>query len=130
MSRADALLSKLKDSLAKPDEGQNSQLPHHRTPPARELRTHSASRGSETFDEAKNLLGSQTTIRSTRVPLCFSVYETDVQRLDEIRDFMRGKGYRNISNSEALRLACRAVEIGDHFVDVYEQMRKEDGRRK
>ena len=39
-------------------------------------------------------------------------------------------GYRNLSDSEALRVACRAVHIDDQLVSYYEEMRKEDNRRK
>jgi hypothetical protein len=59
-----------------------------------------------------------------------SLYRTDLARLDEIKEFMRGKGHRNLSDSEALRLACRAVQIADHFLDFYQDMQREDGRRR
>jgi hypothetical protein len=59
-----------------------------------------------------------------------SLYRTDLARLDEIKEFMRGQGHRNLSDSEALRLACRAVRIGDDFLDLYRQMQREDGRRR
>ncbi len=59
-----------------------------------------------------------------------SLYQTDLGRLDEIKEFMRGKGHRNLSDSEALRLACRAVQISDDFLDFYRHMQREDGRRR
>ncbi len=42
---------------------------------------------------------------------------------------MRSKGYRKITDSEALRLACRAVKIDDAFVEHYTAMQREDQRR-
>jgi len=59
-----------------------------------------------------------------------SLYRTDLTRLDEIKEFMRGQGHRNLSDSEALRLACRAVKIGDEFLEYYRHMQQEDGRRR
>jgi hypothetical protein len=130
MSRANVLLSKLKSSLPKPApppeprfQSETIRLPRRaRISPAEAHEVSDPEIGSGRTDTERE--------RGKRVPLCFSVYESDVQRLDEIKDFMRGKGYRNVTNSEAVRLACRAVEIGDHFVSVYEQMRRDDGRRR
>ena len=62
--------------------------------------------------------------------LSVSLYDLDLVRMDAIKGFMGQKGYRNISDSEALRLACRAAEIGDGLVDIYREMRREDGRRR
>jgi putative heme degradation protein len=59
-----------------------------------------------------------------------TIYPTDWQRLDEIKDFFRLRGYRNLSDSEALRIACRAVRIGDELLPFYEDMKREDGRQK
>lgn len=59
-----------------------------------------------------------------------SLYNFDIECLDRIREFMRGKGVRNVSDSEALRLACRAVKIDDALVGIYEEMTKEDRRRR
>jgi hypothetical protein len=53
-----------------------------------------------------------------------------IKCLDRIRDFMRDKGVRNITDSEALRLACRAVKIEDSLIDIYQEMTKDDGRRR
>jgi hypothetical protein len=130
MSRADALLTKLKSSLPKP-----APLPMNKTQSATRERSPNGYRSSSayatpTVSETGQVVVSNNRPKSVRVPLCFSVYESDMQRLDEIKEFMRGKGYRSVTSSEALRLACRAVEVGDRFVTVYEQMRREDGRRK
>lgn len=59
-----------------------------------------------------------------------SLYSFDIQCLDQIREFMRGKGIRNVTDSEALRLACRAVKIDDALMGIYEEMGKEDRRRR
>lgn len=59
-----------------------------------------------------------------------SLYNFDIECLDRIREFMRGKGVRNVTDSEALRLACRAVKIDDALVGIYEEMTKEDRRRR
>jgi len=68
---------------------------------------------------------------SQRAPkLSVSLFQSDVQRLDTIKEFMKTRGFRNLNDSEALRLACRSVEIGDHFVEVYRAMQQEDGRRR
>ncbi|HEX7315057.1 MAG TPA: hypothetical protein VF297_14110 [Pyrinomonadaceae bacterium] len=59
-----------------------------------------------------------------------SLYSFDIECLDQIREFMRGKGVRNVTDSEALRLACRAVKIDDALMGIYEEMTKEDRRRR
>ena len=58
-----------------------------------------------------------------------SLYPADQNRLDEIRAFMQSRGFRNLNDSECLRLACRAVDIGDGLVEQYNAMKGEDGRR-
>ena len=62
--------------------------------------------------------------------LSVSLYHKDLDRLDQIKRFMHENGHRNLSDSEALRLACRAVEIGDRLLGLYTEMHSEDGRRK
>jgi hypothetical protein len=64
------------------------------------------------------------------IKLSASLYSFDIECLDRIRDFMRDKGVRNITDSEALRLACRAVKIEDSLMDIYQEMTKDDGRRR
>lgn len=59
-----------------------------------------------------------------------SLYSFDIKCLDRIREFMRGMGVRNVTDSEALRLACRAVKIDDALMGIYEEMTKEDRRRR
>lgn len=72
----------------------------------------------------------QAEVREGVIKLSASLYNFDIECLDRIREFMRGKGIRNITDSEALRLACRAVKIDDGFMDIYEEMTKEDRRRR
>lgn len=72
----------------------------------------------------------QADVREGVIKLSASLYNYDIECLDRIREFMRGKGIRNITDSEALRLACRAVKIDDGFMDIYEEMTKEDRRRR
>ena len=130
MSRANDLLSKLKSSLPKPESPSEMQSQRKNVKPALQAHISPRESGPAPHSTMGSLEAAGDRDRQKRVPLCFSVYESDVRRLDEIKDFMRAKGYRNISNSEAVRLACRAVEIGDHFLLVYQEMRLEDGRRR
>jgi hypothetical protein len=130
MSKANALLSKLKSSLPKPTPTPPVRSQHTTAVRERSVYASPAKAMPEVRADAGDTNDEGDPGKGKRVPLCFSVYEWDVQRLDEIKDFMRSKGYRNVTNSEAVRLACRAVEIGEHFVSVYQQMRREDGRRK
>jgi hypothetical protein len=69
--------------------------------------------------------------KGARAPkLSVSLYQHDIDRLDTIKDFMKSQGFRNLSDSEALRLACRRVAIDGALIDVYKSMQSEDGRRK
>ena len=60
----------------------------------------------------------------------FTLYQTDLDILDEIRNYLRRHGVRNLSYSEALRLACRTISLDDNLLKTYEFMRLDDGRRK
>jgi hypothetical protein len=64
------------------------------------------------------------------VKLSVSLYNFDITCLDKIKDYMREQGIRKLSDSEALRLACRAVETNNNFLGIYESMQTEDRRRK
>ena len=59
-----------------------------------------------------------------------TLYQKDLNILDEIRDYLRQKGIRNLSDSEAVRLACRTVSLGDRLLKSYAAMKMEDGRRR
>ena len=69
-------------------------------------------------------------VREGVIKVSASLYSFDIECLDRIREFMRGKGIRNITDSEALRLACRAVKIDEPLIGIYEAMTKEDRRRR
>lgn len=69
-------------------------------------------------------------VREGVIKVSASLYSFDIECLDRIREFMRGKGVRNVTDSEALRLACRAVKIDDALSGIYEEMTKEDRRRR
>jgi hypothetical protein len=74
---------------------------------------------------------SRKSVASARAPkLSVSLYQRDLHRLDEIKEFMQKRGIRNVSDSEALRLAIRGIELGEGLLDVYQEMLGEDGRRK
>lgn len=102
------LLSKLKTSLPKVETNAEHAATLHQFP-----------------DRAKSAQ------KGARAPkLSVSLYQHDIDRLDTIKDFMKGQGFRNLSDSEALRLACRRVQIDTGLIDTYRAMQSEDGRRK
>lgn len=102
------LLSRLKTSLPKVD----------REPPA----------PVHQFPEPARVPRIQATARAPK--LSVSLYARDLERLEQIKDFMRTQGFRNLSDSEALRLACRHVQIDTSLVELYRAMQGEDGRRR
>jgi hypothetical protein len=59
-----------------------------------------------------------------------TLYQTDLKILDEIRNYLRRYGVRKLSDSEALRLACRTIVFNEKLLTTYETMRVDDGRRK
>src|ERR1700692_1131989 len=108
-SNTQQLLSKLKSSLPKVEPSAESNRTVHVFPEPRIEKTPKGSRAPK---------------------LSVSLYQYDIDRLDIIKDFMKAQGFRNLSDSEALRLACRRVEIDATLVDAYKSMQSEDGRRK
>ncbi len=108
-SNTQELLSKLKTSLPKLEGSQEPSRTVHVFP---EPRVDRAAKGS-------------------RAPkLSVSLYQHDIDRLETIKDFMKSQGFRNLSDSEALRLACRKVSIDGALIEVYKAMQSEDGRRR
>ncbi len=108
-SNTQELLSKLKTSLPKIESSTEAKKTVHVFPEVR----------------------IEKTARGTRAPkLSVSLYQQDIDRLDTIKDFMKSQGFRNLSDSEALRLACRKVEIDRTLVEAYKSMQSEDGRRR
>jgi hypothetical protein len=59
-----------------------------------------------------------------------TLYQTDLDILDEIRNYLRRHGIRNLSDSEALRLACRTILLNENLLKTYQFMKLDDGRRK
>jgi hypothetical protein len=59
-----------------------------------------------------------------------TLYQTDLKILDEIRNYLRRFGVRKLSDSEALRLACRTIVFNEKLLTTYETMSVDDGRRK
>ncbi len=80
------------------------------------------------FPEAPRKTPVPPTARAPK--LSVSLYTRDIERLESIKDFMKSQGFRNLSDSEALRLACRNVQIDGGLIDVYRSMQGEDGRRR
>lgn len=72
----------------------------------------------------------QTPPKQKVVKVSVALYPSDLARLETVRRWMSDRGIRNLSDSEALRLMCRAAELAPRFEDLYRDMRHEDGRRK
>jgi hypothetical protein len=62
--------------------------------------------------------------------LSISLYPVDLVRLDEIKAYMRSRGVRKVTDSEAIRLAIRSAPLGDELDLQYKRMQCEDLRRK
>ena len=62
--------------------------------------------------------------------ISISLYQTDIDKLDQVKAHMSKFGVRNLSDSECLRLAVRCVEISEAMFTTYQEMRSEDRRRK
>ena len=72
-----------------------------------------------------------TASKPQRAPkLSVSLYKNDLDRLDDIREHMRKSGVRTLTDSEAIRLACRRAELDSQMVGIYHDMQLEDGRKK
>ena len=120
-----ALLSKLKSSLPKPTAHKSPAVASTPVLPAQTTVRPKPPKPPI----AKLVVGGEGDgLRAPKISV--SLYRTDLARLDEIKEFMRGQGHRNLSDSEALRLACRAVKIGHEFLEYYRHMQQEDGRRR
>ena len=127
MTKADshALLKKLKSSLPQPEPVKSPPLEPLPPPSAQ---TAIEAKSPKPKAKPANPAGQGSDSLSRKVSV--SLYRTDLARLDEIKEFMRKEGYRNLSDSEAVQLACRAVKISHEFLDCYQEMHKEDGRRR
>jgi len=132
MSKVD----EIKNQLAQRLEKQSARTPAaaaeivaHSQPEAR-VAQRAAPQPTSPRGNRKKADAPQLEVREGVIKLSASLYNYDIECLDRIREFMRGKGIRNITDSEALRLACRAVKIDNAFMDIYEEMTKEDRRRR
>jgi len=132
MSKVDEIKNQLAQRLEKQSE---------RTPPAAPSAAESPQAGAAAAQRSAPRPAPQKAVRTkpdtqkaeTRegvIKVSASLYSFDIECLDRIREFMRGKGVRNVTDSEALRLACRAVKIDDALMGIYEEMTKEDRRRR
>jgi Na+-transporting NADH:ubiquinone oxidoreductase subunit NqrF len=84
---------------------------------------------SESFNSHGNRSGTAAAITASQ-KCSITLHQTDLDILDKIREYLRQKGVRNLSDSEGLRLACRTVIFDDILLKVYESMKLEDGRRR
>jgi hypothetical protein len=134
MSKVDEIKNQLAQRLEKQSE---------RTPPAAPVAADRPQTGAPAVQRAAapRPAPSQKAVRTKSdtqqagaregvIKVSASLYSFDIECLDRIREFMRGKGIRNVTDSEALRLACRAVKIDDALMGIYEEMTKEDRRRR
>ncbi|HEY5742132.1 MAG TPA: hypothetical protein VIS99_06285 [Terrimicrobiaceae bacterium] len=84
------------------------------------------------FPKSPKSLGNRSEVTEiTASQKCsITLYQRDLDILDKIREYLRQKGIRNLSDSEALRLACRTVSVDDRLIETYEVMKLDDGRRR
>jgi hypothetical protein len=132
MSKVDEIKSQLAQRLEKQSARTSpaaSETPSQSLPETRTVQR-VPPQSTSTRGARKKVDTQQVEVREGVIKLSVSLYNYDIECLDRIREFMRGKGIRNITDSEALRLACRAVKIDDGFMDIYEEMTKEDRRRR
>jgi hypothetical protein len=132
MSKVDEIKSQLAQRLEKQSVRTSTAASETASQSQPETRTveRVAPRPASTRGDGKKSDTQQAEVREGVIKLSASLYNYDIECLDRIREFMRGKGIRNITDSEALRLACRAVKIDDGFMNIYEEMTKEDRRRR
>ena len=103
MADSKALMAKLKSSLPTPKEAAGPVKPLH----------------------------DFTAAPQQRAPkLSVSLYRSDLERLDSIREHMLQAGVRTLTDSEAIRLACRRADLDSKMLDIYREMQSEDGRKK
>lgn len=123
MSKVDEIKSQLAQRLSKQAAQSGSSTKRARSAPKTRVVT-------STRDGDKAPSKKQDSIPQGVIKQSVSLYSPDITRLDEIKDFMRTHGVRNLSDSEAMRLACRAVKVSEEFLSIYETMLREDQRRK
>lgn len=124
-------VDEIKNQLARRLEQQaiEAQEPPRKTMKKRDVVTAKpkAAKVSQPQKIASNLQGKG---REGVVKLSVSLYNFDITCLEKIKDFMRERGVRRLSDSEALRIACRAVNCDNEVLGIYEEMQGEDRRRR
>jgi hypothetical protein len=68
--------------------------------------------------------------KPTALKFSVSLYERDVAALDQMRGFLRGYGVRKLTDSEAIRIAIRATAPDEKLIEICEQLKLDDNRRK
>jgi hypothetical protein len=131
MSKVEEIKSQLAQRLEKQSERTQPPAPVAAERPQAQMAQHSiAPRPTPLKAAGTKLDGQPAEAKEGVIKVSASLYNFDIECLDQIREFMRGKGVRSITDSEAMRLACRAVKIDDALVGIYEEMTKEDRRRR
>lgn len=132
MSKVEEIKNQLAQRLEKQSARTLAEAPETADRPRPDTQTiqRAAPRPAAQKAGGKNPDTRQAKVGEGVIKLSASLYNFDIECLDRIREFMRGKGIRNITDSEALRLACRAVKINDALMGIYEEMTKEDRRRR
>jgi hypothetical protein len=124
MTKVDEIKNQLAQRLDKQVEQPKSSAPRARA------QTSAQPQAVTSLADTKKRVGNQPDAHSQGVvKLSVSLYNFDIDRLDKIKDFMRKHGVRNLSDSEAMRLACRAANVNDDFLAIHETMLREDQRR-
>src|SRR5215203_6200226 len=94
MAKTSTLLDSLRNRLAEPPAPAPVPVPRDASP-------------TETIRAAAPSEGTNK--------LSISLYPADLARLDEIKAYMRSRGVRKVTDSEAIRLAVRSAPLGDEL---------------
>ena len=74
-----------------------------------------------TTTEKRESRGSKTSV---------NIFESDLELLDVLREFLKKEGFRKVADSQLLRLMCRDYKPGTGTVEIMRQIVSEDGRRR
>ncbi len=72
----------------------------------------------------------QQRVKPISLKFSVSLYERDVEALDQMREYLRGYGVRKLTDSEAIRIAIRATAPDEKLIEICEQLKLDDNRRK
>ncbi len=72
----------------------------------------------------------QQRVKPISLKFSVSLYERDVEALDQMREYLRGYGVRKLTDSEAIRIAIRATAPSENLIEICEQLKLDDNRRK